>query len=99
MWRARSDREGGTVVCIACGDDVSRSAAREYDKYGDRFDRRNKTFEYLCKSCHREQCHQPRGDLETLLVEIGAGERSQEDFSAWYWTIVEQRYGKLEEEP
>ncbi|MFB6141858.1 MAG: hypothetical protein ABEJ30_00775 [Halorientalis sp.] len=68
-------REGGDamVTCIACGDELPRADAREYDKHGDRWDRADKDFEYLCKGCHRDLCHQPRDDLEALLVESGAG--------------------------
>ncbi len=66
MW----DRRSRTVICIACGETLSRADAREYDKHGDRWDRRDKEFEYLCKSCYRTLCHQPRKGLETLLVKI-----------------------------
>lgn len=66
MW----DRRSRTVGCIACGETLSRADAREYDKHGDRWDRRDKEFEYFCKPCYRELCHQPREGLETLLVEI-----------------------------
>jgi len=75
MWRARNNRDG-TVVCIACGASVSRSDAREYDKEGDRWERRGKTFEYLCKECYRDLCHQPRDELERLLVELEQSEPS-----------------------
>jgi len=68
MW-GRSD--GTEVVCIACGESLDRPDAREYDKHGDRWDRRQKEFEYLCKPCHRELCHQPRAGLESLLSDIG----------------------------
>jgi phage terminase large subunit GpA-like protein len=98
MWRSRSDRDEGTVVCIACGCSVARSAAREYDKFGDRWDRVDKEFEYLCKECHRELCHQPREELEALLIELDAGEPESEDFLEWYSALVEERYGPLEEE-
>ena len=85
------------VTCIACGAQVERSAAREYDKYGNRWDREGKSFEYLCKSCHRELCHQPRDGLETLLEELSAGEVTCEQFLAGYCALVEKRYGPLEE--
>jgi hypothetical protein len=92
MWRAGSGR-GDEVTCIACGDAVSREDAREYDKYGDRWDRRDKTFEYLCKPCHRECCHQPRAGLEALLADAGAGERDRETFLAHFAELVRERHG------
>lgn len=96
MWPSRN--RDPSVICLACGGEVPRSTAREYDKYGDRWDRENKAFEYLCKPCHNELCHHPRGDLEELLVDIEAGGTSQEAFLAGYLTTVEERYGPLEEE-
>ena len=90
MWRSG---RGDEVTCIACGATVSRDAAREYDKYGDRWDRRDKEFEYLCKPCHRDCCHQPREGLETLLADAGAGERGQGAFLAHYTELVRERYG------
>jgi hypothetical protein len=94
MWGSRNDR--GEVTCIACGRSVERAAAREYDKEGDRWDRRDKAFEYLCKACHRELCHQPRDELEDLLADLeGAseGSLSQEEFCRRYYGAVEERYG------
>lgn len=76
------------VVCIACGETVGRSDAREYDKYGDRWDRDGKTFEYLCKPCHRECCHQPRQGLEETLIQAEAGETDQESFLRQYQRLV-----------
>ena len=90
MWRGA---RGDEVTCIACGASVSREDAREYDKYGDRFERRDKEFEYLCKPCHRECCHQPRVGLEALLADAGAGLRDQETFLAHYAELVRERYG------
>ena len=95
MWPSR--RRTPTVTCIACGTSVPRDEAREYDKYGDRWDRDGKAFEHLCKPCDRACCHHSRAGLEELLVEIGAGERTQEEFLTWYVTTVERRYGRLEE--
>ena len=68
-----SHRDDRTVTCIACGSEVSRDEAREYDKYGDRWDREGKTFEFLCKPCFRSLVKQPRHGLETTLEESGAG--------------------------
>lgn len=96
MWPSRTHTE--TVTCLACGDQVTRSMAREYDKYGDRWDRENKEFEYLCKSCHGDICHLPRSELEDLLVELEAGETTQDVFLSGYLQTVEERYGTLEEE-
>ncbi|MFB6091653.1 MAG: hypothetical protein ABEK02_01440 [Haloquadratum sp.] len=75
MWSSRNSREGTTVVCIACGSSIPRSEAREYDKQGDRWERRGKSFEHLCKECYRDLCHQPREGLEALLVELEESDR------------------------
>ena len=95
MFGSRTGRED--VTCVACGTTLARTDAREYDKHGDRWDRREKKFEYLCKPCHREMCHQPRSELESLLAEAGAGEHSRETFLARYGELVEERYGTLED--
>jgi hypothetical protein len=88
----RSGSQGSeTVTCIACGTELARGDAREYDKYGDRWDRAGKEFEFLCKPCYREQCHQPRRDLEDLLTEIEAGELDRDRFLEWYCALVERR--------
>jgi hypothetical protein len=86
MWERRDDTE---VTCIACGDAVDRSAAREYDKYGDRWDRRDKEFEYLCKPCFRDLCHQPRAGVEAMLEEVDTGGLSRERFLARFVDLVE----------
>lgn len=85
------------VTCIACGDHVPRTDAREYDKYGDRWDRHDKDFEYLCKPCDDERCHQSRAELESLLVEVNAGELPDEEFLSWYLAVAEERYGPVHE--
>ncbi|MEF8808902.1 DUF7562 family protein [Natronomonas sp.] len=77
MWQRGSGTE---VTCIACGESVPRSKAREYDKHGDRWDREDKEFEHLCKPCYRTLCHQPRKGLESLLSEAGAGAVTQSEF-------------------
>lgn len=99
MWGSRRNRGTKTVTCIACGDSVRRADAREYDKYGDRWNRTGKEFEHLCKTCYRGLCHQPREELEALLVKIHAeiGARSQDAFLERYGKLVEERYGPLEE--
>lgn len=97
MWRPRSGRSESTT-CIACGADLDRTAAREYDKHGDRWDREGKTFEHLCKDCDAALCHQPREGLEDLLVEAAAGETADETFLRQYCAAVEERYGSVEEQ-
>ena len=96
MWPSRNRSE--TVTCVACGDQITRSMALEYDKYGDRWDRDDKEFEHLCKACHRELCHHPRDELEDLLVDLEAGTSETDDFLADYLEAVEERYGTLEGE-
>lgn len=99
MWGSRRNRGTKTVTCIACGDSVRRSEAREYDKHGDRWERTGKEFEHLCKTCYRELCHQPRDELEAILVEIRAetSVHSREEFLKRYDELIEERYGPLEE--
>ena len=77
------------VRCIACGVRVQRSAAREYDRFGDRWDRADKDFEYLCKQCHGEACHQPRQGLEATLTGIGSEHESPHAFIAAYYTALD----------
>ncbi|MFB6178556.1 MAG: hypothetical protein ABEI77_02390 [Halorientalis sp.] len=91
MWRSRRTRDDSQVTCIACGSSIARSDAREYDKHGDRWDRKDKEFEYLCKACHRNLCHQPRRGLESLLVESSAGECAQDAFLRRYHELVEEQ--------
>lgn len=78
-------RGASTVTCIACGESVERAAAREYDKHGDRWDREDKRFEYLCKPCDRERCHADRDGLEDRLVAAGAGECDRDAFLQRYF--------------
>jgi hypothetical protein len=87
MWRRGDDT---TVTCIACGEELDRDDAREYDKHGDRWSRREKAFEYLCKPCHRELCHQPRGDLEATLAELDTA-ASARRFIERYYEAIERR--------
>ena len=89
MWFSRWRTE--TVTCIACGESVPREDAREYDKYGDRWDREGKSFEHLCKPCDREHSRQSRRGLEALLIELEAGEHSQEAFLRRYQCLLEDR--------
>ncbi|MFB6138546.1 MAG: hypothetical protein ABEJ42_09475 [Halobacteriaceae archaeon] len=77
------------VTCIACGSEVPRSEAREYDKHGDRWDREGKDFEYLCKPCFGELSNGRREGLEALLVEVDAGTVSREQFLERYVNAVE----------
>lgn len=90
MWSSR-DPDGPRVDCPACGRSVPRRHAREYDKFGDRWDRRGKSFEHLCKACHEALCHQSRRGLEDLLVEVDAGELDDAEFVQRYTIAVEER--------
>ncbi|GAB3683383.1 hypothetical protein GCM10028857_10850 [Salinarchaeum chitinilyticum] len=85
------DGDDEAVTCIACGAELPRSAAREYDKQGDRWDREAKTFEYFCKSCDRDRSHQPRRGLEADLVASGAGECDDEEFLGRLCGQLEER--------
>ena len=76
------------VTCIACGDTVPRSAARDYDKYGNRWERSGKEFEHLCKPCHKASSHLPRDGLEALLVRADAGETDAHSFLRRYLDLV-----------
>ncbi|WP_158055280.1 DUF7562 family protein [Halorussus halophilus] len=98
MWGSRRRRGNDSVDCIACGDTIRRTDAREYDKEGDRWDRKDKEFEHLCKACHNDLCHQPRAELEDLLVDIDAGALSETEFLARYSQAVEERYGSVDSE-
>ena len=99
MWGSRRDRDRSSVICIACGESLPRENAREYDKEGDRWNRRDKEFEYLCKECYRDISHQPRDGLESLLqdVEADAGGDSQEAYVRAYQREVTARYGDAED--
>lgn len=77
LWGGDSDQQ---VTCIACGETLAREEAREYDKYGDRWSREGKEFEYLCKPCHRDCCHQNRDGLEETLVAADAGRTGRKRF-------------------
>lgn len=83
--RRTSDTE---VVCIACGDTIPRTEAREYDKYGDRWDRDGKDFGYLCKLCHRDCCHQPRNGLEETLIRAESDHAETQAFITEYYALV-----------
>jgi len=96
MFGARNNRDEEEVTCIACGTDLDRSKAREYDKHGDRWDRTDKEFEYLCKPCYRDCCHQPRDGLEELLVDAEAGEVEREAFVEAFVAASEEREGRVE---
>ncbi|WP_336035222.1 DUF7562 family protein [Halobacterium yunchengense] len=76
MWGSADD----TVSCIACGEELSREDAREYDKHGDRWDRDGKRFEYLCKPCFRGLAKHSRDGLEDALAAAGAGRVDDAEF-------------------
>ncbi|MFC3478148.1 DUF7562 family protein [Halobacterium litoreum] len=78
MWGSAND----PVSCIACGDSVERSDAREYDKHGDRWDRDGKEFEHLCKPCFRDLTKHARDGLEDTLEAAGAGRVGDDEFLA-----------------
>jgi hypothetical protein len=86
--RDRLSNSDEDVTCIGCGATVPRSEAREYDKHGDRWSRDGRQFEYLCKPCHSDCCHQPRDGLEATLVDIGAGEVDRDTFFGRYFDVV-----------
>ena len=65
-----------------------REDAREYDKEGDRWSRRDKEFEHLCADCDDELCHQPRDGLESLLRDIEADGLTDEEFLGRYVDVV-----------
>lgn len=90
MARSRFTRRSGDeeVTCIACGENLPREEAREYDKHGDRYTREGKNFEHLCKPCHRNCCHQPRDGMEATLTGAGAGQVSREAFIRRYFEAV-----------
>lgn len=88
MWPTDGER---TVTCIACGHEVQRSAAREYDKFGDRWNRTGKSFEYLCKPCFRALCKHRRPDLEPTLERAGAGRVPDHEFLSRYLAAAEHR--------
>jgi hypothetical protein len=88
MLGAGSD-EDRTVICIACGESVPRSAAREYDKTGNRWERHEKDFEHVCKDCFRELSHQPRSGLESLLIDIEGDGLSETEFLQRYLDRVD----------
>ena len=83
-----SRRSRDVVTCIACGKSVDRTDAREYDKHGDRWNRRDKEFEYLCKPCHRDLTHQPRVGLEDLLETVESDASDRRAFLTRYHELV-----------
>lgn len=83
-----------TVTCIACGTSLDRADAREYDKEGDRWDRRGKSFEYLCKPCFKALSKADREDLEDRLVDAGAGEAEQAAFLRRFLATSEEPDGR-----
>lgn len=92
-----SDVRDNTVTCPACGQTLDREEAREYDKYGDRFEREGKQFEYFCPDCHDELTLQDRTGLEDLLTEIGAGNTTDAAFVRDYAAANEDPDSSIEE--
>ena len=87
--RAFSD-PAAVVWCIACGARVPRADAREYDRFGDRWDRDGKTFEHLCKPCDRVESHQPRIGLEDTLAATGSTHETPAAFVRAYYRELER---------
>ena len=77
-----------SVTCPACGSTLPRNDALEYDRLGDRWDRNEKSFEYLCKGCYREESHYPRDRLEETLILAGGPYAQTGDFIAAYYHQV-----------
>ncbi|MFB6068802.1 MAG: hypothetical protein ABEJ90_02630 [Halobacterium sp.] len=88
MWGPNDE----SVSCIACGAELPRSDAREYDKHGERWDRDGKDFEYLCKPCFRDLTKHSRDGLEDALEDAGAGRVDDAEF-------VERFLAATREEP
>lgn len=86
----RSSDDDATY-CIACGDVVPLSKAREYDKHGEQSDRQDGRLETLCLPCHREYSHVSRSDLESLLVAAGAGTADDATFLRRYSELIQER--------
>lgn len=91
--RDASDRR---VICPACGRRVARSDAREYDKEGDRWERAEKSFEYLCRPCHDELSLHGRDGLEALLCAAGAGEVDRGTFLERFDALSAERSESVE---
>lgn len=81
-------RAAAQVTCIGCGESVPEDDAFEYDKHGDIWRREGKEFEYFCKPCYREYCHQNRDGLEELLVAAGAGRTDRETFLRQFCALL-----------
>lgn len=95
MWRS-PDIARRREVCPACGYPVARVDAREYDKYGDRWDRDHKRFEYFCRPCHDALDLQRRDGLEAMLDDAGAGEVDRGTFLEQFEALCTDRSGSVE---
>lgn len=82
-----------SVTCIACGETLPRTDAREYDKHGDRWARDGKEFEFLCKPCFRGITKHSRDGLEEVLDEVAEPEMSQEEFVAAFIDATRETAG------
>ncbi|WP_435116191.1 DUF7562 family protein [Halolamina sp. C58] len=87
------------VTCISCGESLAKDDAFEYDKHGDIWNREGKEFEYVCKPCYREYCHQHRDGLEELLVAAGAGRTDRETFLRRFCALLADDAAPAEEDP
>lgn len=86
--------DGREVTCPACGRQVERRDAREYDKFGNERGRRAEVVEYLCRACFDDLTHEARDDLEAILVDINAGGCDRETFLRRYRRITLGRRGR-----
>lgn len=83
-----------SVTCIACGETLPRTDAREYDKYGDRWSRDGKEFEHLCKPCFRGLTKHSRDGLEDILTEVSDADLTQEEFVAAFVDATRETAGR-----
>ena len=90
----RPGGDGKLVTRLTSRPQARRREAREYDKFGDRWERRHKAFEYLCADCYAALDHQARHDLEAMLVDIDAGNCDRATFFRRYRRTVQGRRGR-----
>lgn len=80
LFSLRSERH----ICIACGERVARSDAREYDKHGDRWEREGKSFEYICQDCHRNLNHHSLNGIEETASDVSVSHHNPWRFARAY---------------
>ena len=79
------------TYCIACGEVLPQSEACEYNKHGERLNQQEREFEALCNPCDQEYSRVPRDELESLLVEAGAGTTDNAMFLRRYIELVQEQ--------